>query len=132
MRRDLLYLGAVTVNAALMVEFGYALLLAAAGPAWLVRRGSLRPLWTAPLALIALAVVMPLLLDLFGADCPVEGMDYLDQCNGLAQVAMVFLYGGVIAVQVAIAAAVGTIPIRAGRVAFDRYDRRRTSGSRSS
>jgi hypothetical protein len=51
---------------------------------------------------------MPLLLGVLGADCPVEGMDYLDQCNGPAQVAMVFLYGGVIALQVSVVASVGT------------------------
>src|SRR5215217_5181560 len=100
MRRDLLYLGAVTVNAVPMFELGYALLLTAVGPAWLLRCGSLRPLCTAPLILIALAIGTPLLLGVFGADCPVEGMDYLDQCNGLAQVAMVFLYRGLIALQV--------------------------------
>jgi hypothetical protein len=118
-RRDLVYLGALTVNAVLMFELGYALLLAAVGPAWVLRRGSLRPLWTAPLILIALAIGTPLLLGVFGADCPVEGIDYLDQCTGLAQVAMVFLYGGVIALQVSVAAAVGVMLIRAGRVAFN-------------
>jgi hypothetical protein len=55
-RRDLLYLASVVANAALMVWFGDALLLASLGPAWLLRRGSLRPVWTTPLALIALEV----------------------------------------------------------------------------
>jgi hypothetical protein len=114
MRRDLLYLGAVIVNAALMFTFGYPLLLTALGPAWMLRRGSLRPLWTAPLAVIALAVLVPMLLDVLGADCPVEGMDYLDQCNGLATVAMLFLFGGSVALQVSVVAAVGVGLIRAG------------------
>ena len=47
-------------------------------------------------------------------------MDYLDQCNGLAQAAMVFLYGGVIALQVSVVASVGATLIRAGGVALNR------------
>ena len=120
MRRDLIYLSAVTINAVLMFQLGYALLLAAIGPAWMLRHGSLRPLWTARLVFIALAVGMPLMLGVLGADCPIEGMDYLDQCNGLAQVAMVFLYGGVVAQQVSVVASFGTTLIRAGRVALSR------------
>jgi hypothetical protein len=111
-RRDLLYLGAVIANTALMVLFGSALLLAAIGPAWLLRRGSLRPLGTAPLGLIGLAIVVPLALTALGADCPVEGMDYLDQCNGRAQVGMLFLFGGVIALPVSAVAAVYAMLIR--------------------
>jgi hypothetical protein len=119
-RRDLLYLGAVLVNAGLVVQVGYALLLAAIGPAWVLRRGSLRPIWTAPLAVIALAVFIPLLLDALGADCPIEGMDYLDQCNVLATVALWFLFGGVIALQVSAAAAVCAMFIRAARAVLGR------------
>jgi hypothetical protein len=113
MRRDLLYLGAVIVNVALMVELGYPLVLTAIGPAWVLRRGSLRPLWTGPLAVIALAVLVPMLLDALGADCPVQGMDYLDQCNGLATAGLFVLYGGMIALEVSAVAAVCVLLIRA-------------------
>jgi hypothetical protein len=61
-----------------------------------------------------------LLLDALGADCPTEGMDYLDQCNGLATVAMLFLYGGVIALQVCAAAAICAMLIRGGRAVLHR------------
>ena len=84
-RRDLLYLGAMIVNTALVITFGLDdveggpfilfYLAAALGPAWLLRRGSLRPVLTAPLMLVVLIIGMPLVFDLLGADCPQEGMD---------------------------------------------------------
>jgi hypothetical protein len=66
------------------------------------------------------------LLDHLGAECPVEGVIYLGQRNG-ADGDADGLCGGVVALQVSIVAAVGMIPIRASRVVFDRYDKRRTS-----
>ncbi|MDA0169414.1 hypothetical protein OJ998_09985 [Solirubrobacter taibaiensis] len=121
MRRDLLYLIALVVGVALMFQFQYAVLLVAVGPAWLLRRGSLRPLWTAPLAAVVLAVAVPLALELLGADCPVEGMDYLNQCNGLATAAMLFLFGGLIVVQIAVVAAVYALIFRAAGAAWHKY-----------
>ena len=121
MRRDLLYLVALVASAALVLQFEYGALVTAIGPAWLLRRGSLRPLWTAPLAAAVLAATVPLALDVLGADCPVEGMDYLNQCNGLATAAMVFLFGGVIVVQVAVVAAVYALLIRAAGAAWHTY-----------
>jgi len=50
----------VTINAVLMFQLGYALLLAAIGPAWMLRHGSLRPLWTAPLVFIAHRISRPI------------------------------------------------------------------------
>jgi hypothetical protein len=115
-----MYLGALIVNAVLMVQLGYALLLAAIGPAWVLRRGSPRPLWTAPLAVIALAVFVPLILGSLGANCPIEGMDHLDQCNARATAAMLFLYGGVLVLQVSAAAAVYAMLVRGGRAVLHR------------
>ena len=48
-------------------------------------------------------------------------MDYLNQCNGLATAAMVFLFGGVIVVQVAVVAAVYALLIRAAGAAWHTY-----------
>jgi hypothetical protein len=53
-RRDLLYLAALVAIAALMFQLGTGVLVAVIIPAWFLRRGSLRPLRTAPLAVIAL------------------------------------------------------------------------------
>lgn len=112
MRRDLLYLGALVANVALMLQFESPHLLAAVGPALLVVRGPLRPLWTAPLVLIVLTVAGPLVLAALGADCPVPGMDYLDQCNARATASMLFLFGGLIGLQVAVIATVYALLIR--------------------
>jgi hypothetical protein len=115
MRRDLLYLGAVIALAALLLRFGTGVLLGVIVPAWFARRGPLRPLWTAPLALIAVALVVPYAFTAFGADCPVEGVDNMDQCNTLAGAGIVLLYGGFIAVMVAAFTAVVALALRAGR-----------------
>lgn len=121
MRRDLLYLIALVAGVAVMFQFRYAVLLVALGPAWLLRRGPLRAMWTAPLAAVLLAVTVPLGLEVLGADCPVEGMDYLDQCNGLATASMVFLFGGLIVVQIAVVAAVYALIIRAAGAAWHKH-----------
>lgn len=123
MRRDLLYLGTIIANVALLVELEYSFLLAAAGPALVVSRGSLRPLLTTPLALVVIAVVGPLVLSVLGADCPMPGMDYLDQCNARAGVAMMLLFGGLIGVQVAVLAAVYALLLRAAVGAIRRAAR---------
>jgi len=121
MRCDLLYLIALVAGVAMMFRFEYAVLLVALGPAWLLRRGSLRPMWTAPLAAVVFAVTVPLALEVLGADCPVEGMDYLNQCNGLATASMVFLFGGLIVVQIAVVAAVYALIIRAAGAAWRKH-----------
>ena len=123
MRRDLLYLGAIVLNVALLIQFEYPFALAALGPAVVVCRGSLRPLWTAPLALIAAAVVGPLVLEVLGADCPMPGMDYLNQCNARAGVAMMLLFGGLIGVQLAVLAALSALLLRAAAEAVGRWVR---------
>ena len=121
MRRDLLYLMALVVGVALVFQFESAVLLVAIGPAWLLRQGSLRPMWTAPLAAVVFAVTVPLALEVLGADCPVGGMDYLNQCNGLATASMVFLFGGLIVVQIAVVAAVYALIIRAVGAAWRKH-----------
>ena len=80
-------------------------------------------MWTAPLAAVVLAVTVPLALEVLGADCPVEGMDYLNQCNGLATASMVFLFGGLIVAQIAVVAAVYALIIRAAGAAWHKTGR---------
>ena len=110
-----MYLGSLIISAVLMVQFGYGLLLAVIGPAWMLRRGSPRPLWTAPLAVIAVAVIGPLILGWLGASCPMAGMDYLGQCDARATVAIYFLYGGVLVLQASAVAAICAVLFRGGR-----------------
>jgi hypothetical protein len=116
MRRDPGYLAALIASVAAMLELkSWMVLPAALGPAWILGRGSVRPMWTAPLAVVGLAVLTSLLLDMLGAECPREGMDYLGECNGVASAGMLVFYGGVIALQVAAVATVGALLLRAGR-----------------
>ena len=124
MRRDSIYLGALVAVAASIVEFGFVSMLAVIGPAWALRHGPLRPVWTAPLVVGAVAVVGPVLLDVLGGECPREGMDHLGECNALASAGLLVFSGGVITLQVAVLAAVCAVMFRAGWVVVMRRTRR--------
>jgi hypothetical protein len=70
------------------------------------------------------AVVVPVLLDVLGGECPREGMDYLGECNALASAGLLVFFGGVITLQVAVVAAVCAVLLRAGWVIMTRHVRR--------
>jgi hypothetical protein len=115
-RRDLLYLAALIANTAAVFFVGWGeptFLLAAIGPALVLRKGSFRPAFTAPALVLAPTIAVPLLLSALGADCPSEGMDYINECNARAQVAMGFLFGGILTLAVSVPALLLGLCLRA-------------------
>ena len=122
-RRDLLYLAALIGNTAAVFFIGWdapTVLLAAIGPALVLRKGSFRPAFTAPAMVLALTVAVPLVLSALGANCPYEGMDYIGECNARAQVAMVFLFGGILTLAVCVPALVLGLFLRAATRSLSR------------
>src|SRR3954468_3639087 len=103
MRRDLVYLIGLIANAyAAFYLFDFwetpsgwcAITIGAALPPVAYLRGTIRPALIAPPVIIALWWTLPFGFEALGAECPIEGMDYLEQCNDLAEAAMVVTYGG--------------------------------------
>jgi hypothetical protein len=114
-RRDALYLAALVGTVPVTVAEFWLVLPAAGVVAWVLRGGAIRPLWTAPLALVVLGVVSLVLFSVLGAECPRQGMDYLGECNGLGTAGVYVFYGGQIALQVAVITTVAAMLFRAGR-----------------
>lgn len=116
MRRDLAYLGALLVTPAAMIVFEFWLLVAAAvGLAWMLCRGPLRPMWTAPAAVVGLACLVLVPLSAAGVECPREGMDNMGQCGGLATAGIFVFFGALIALQLAAIVTLGALLLRAAR-----------------